>query len=191
MARPLREGSRAEPPAALPGHPACRGGPLALPAPLCRGPLAAAPRLSCACPGAPPAAAAAAFALYRCAPGRRDTPAARAPAGAGAGAGAAGARGEFQATEDDGLEGEDLPAEPTREAAVPNGHVPGEPPSLEQELGARLRSLGDAFQRAHEQQHQEHRRRGAFWGHVYHFVSQLLGALYNLQGDALPAQEPN
>lgn len=68
MARPLPDGrSRAEPTAALPGSPAglALGGPLALPPPVCRTPLALPPGLNCAlCPPAgslPPRAL-----LYRC-----------------------------------------------------------------------------------------------------------------------------
>ncbi|XP_071886137.1 bcl-2-binding component 3 [Anas platyrhynchos] len=61
----------------------------------------------------------------------------------------------------------------------------GPTPGLEQELGARLRRLGDAFQRAYELQPPQ-RREGSFWGHVYRLVSQLLGAVYNLQAAALP-----
>ncbi|OPJ82600.1 hypothetical protein AV530_019876 [Patagioenas fasciata monilis] len=63
---------------------------------------------------------------------------------------------------------------------VPNGHLPPAPPGPERELGARLRRLGDAFQSSYEQQQRE-RRGGVFWGHLYRLVSQLLGAVYNLQ----------
>ncbi|XP_049652573.1 splicing factor, proline- and glutamine-rich-like isoform X1 [Accipiter gentilis] len=193
MARPLREGSLGEPPAPLPAHPACRGGGgsvgpactsclqgregggrwscVGIPPPLTPPPRRH-PRLSCACPGAPPPN----FVLYRC--GTRGTPGA--------------AHGEFHPTEDGDHEGPPQSGG-SRGGAVPNGHLPGAAPGPEQELGARLRRLGDAFQRTYEQQQREQRGGigGVFWGHLYRLVSQLLGAVYNLQAAALPAREAN
>ncbi|XP_049652574.1 splicing factor, proline- and glutamine-rich-like isoform X2 [Accipiter gentilis] len=192
MARPLREGSLGEPPAPLPAHPACRGGGgsvgpactsclqgregggrwscVGIPPPLTPPPRRH-PRLSCACPGAPPPN----FVLYRC--GTRGTPGA--------------AHGEFHPTEDGDHEGPPQSGG-SRGGAVPNGHLPGAAPGPEQELGARLRRLGDAFQRTYEQQREQRGGiGGVFWGHLYRLVSQLLGAVYNLQAAALPAREAN
>ncbi|XP_052635328.1 splicing factor, proline- and glutamine-rich-like isoform X3 [Harpia harpyja] len=192
MARPLREGSLGEPPAPLPAHPACRGGGgsvgpactsclqggegggrwscVGIP-PLSRPPPRRHPRLSCACPGAPPPN----FVLYRC--GTRGTPGA--------------AHGEFHPTEDGDHEGPPQSGG-SRGGAVPNGHLPRGAPGPEQELGARLRHLGDAFQQTYEQQREQRGGvGGVFWGHLYRLVSQLLGAVYNLQAAALPAREAN
>eukprot|EP00076_Gallus_gallus_P012005 XP_015128536.2 transcriptional regulatory protein LGE1-like [Gallus gallus] len=72
-------------------------------------------------------------------------------------------------------------------AAVPPPAA-GPPPRLEQELGARLRRLGDAFQQAHELQ-PPRPHGGTFWGHVFQVVSQLLGVLYNLHAAALPPRQ--
>ncbi|KAM6307774.1 uncharacterized protein O3Q21_012505 [Podargus strigoides] len=66
-----------------------------------------------------------------------------------------------------------------RGGAVLNGHLHGETPGPERELGARLRRLGDAFQQTYEQQRAE--RGGVFWGPLYRFLSQWLGAGYRLQ----------
>ncbi|XP_068273599.1 bcl-2-binding component 3 [Nyctibius grandis] len=192
MARALREGTLREPPAPLPacGGGRWRGGALALPVP----PLPCVavspplrrprrpPRMSCACLGAPPphtppphpAAAPPNFILYRC--GTRGPPAA--------------AHGEFHPTEDAAHEGPPQTGG-SQEGAVPNGHLPGEAPGPEQELGARLRRLGDAFQQTYEQQQREQRGVGVFWGHLYRLVSQWLGAGYDLQAAALPPREAN
>nr|XP_028595454.1 WAS/WASL-interacting protein family member 1-like [Podarcis muralis] len=63
-------------------------------------------------------------------------------------------------------------------------------PGLERAIGARLRVLGDQFQR--EYAHREQRRpQGALWGHVSHFVFQLLGILYNLPAEGLAGLRPN
>ncbi|XP_042653219.1 formin-like protein 18 isoform X2 [Tyto alba] len=129
------------------------------------------PRLSCACPGAAPPTPH--FSLYRC--GTRGPPAAT-------------PHGEFHPTEDGDHEGPPQSGG-SRGGPVPNGHLPGGAPGPEQELGARLRRLGDAFQQTYEQQ-----QRGGVavvWGHLYRLVSQLLGAVYNLQAAALPAREGN
>ncbi|KAH0631459.1 hypothetical protein JD844_005791 [Phrynosoma platyrhinos] len=68
--------------------------------------------------------------------------------------------------------------EPEHGAAEPNGHLPRHLPTLEQEIGARLRQMGDRFQQDYEQR--ERRPPGALWGHFYHLVFHLLGVLYNL-----------
>ncbi|XP_029861890.1 uncharacterized protein LOC115337671 isoform X2 [Aquila chrysaetos chrysaetos] len=129
------------------------------------------PRLSCACPGAPPPN----FVLYRC--GTRGTPGA--------------AHGEFHPTEDGDHEGPPQSGG-SRGEAVPNSHLPRGAPGPEQELGTRLRRLGDAFQQTYEQQREQRGGvGGVFWGHLYRLVSQLLGAVYNLQAAALPAREAN
>ncbi|XP_069738379.1 bcl-2-binding component 3 [Phaenicophaeus curvirostris] len=112
------------------------------------------PRLSCPC-GPPPAGPPPSCRLYRC--------------------GAPPAHGDFHppgAGEHPQSEGGSLGAGGGAAVPVPNGL--GAPPGAERELGARLRRLGDAFQRSHEQQQQQ---RGLFWGPLYRLVSQLLGAV--------------
>ncbi|XP_074423431.1 bcl-2-binding component 3 isoform X2 [Larus michahellis] len=166
------EGSLAEPPAPPPAPPACRrgGGPLGLRVPLA--PPRRHPRLSCACPGGgcpglpPPPHPARAIGLCRC--GTPGPPPAT--------------HGEFHPMENGPPhEGPPQSGGGSRGGAVPNGHLPGDPPGPERELGARLRRLGDAFQQTYEQQ-QRGGVGGVFWGHLYRLVSQLLGAVYNLQG---------
>ncbi|KAM6038279.1 uncharacterized protein VSU04_015846 isoform 2-T2 [Chlamydotis macqueenii] len=187
MARPLREGSLGEPthPAcvggaaalALPAHPACVGGrgPSVLRVPVVPPPRRH-PRLSCACPGVPPPPPPLPppqFVFYRC--GTLGNPAT--------------ARDEFHPTEDGNHEGPPHSGGSPGggEGTVPNGHLPGEATGPEQELGARLRRLGDAFQQTYEQQQRERQRGGVggvFWGHLYRLVSQLLGGVYNLRAAA-------
>ncbi|XP_028595454.2 uncharacterized protein LOC114601948 isoform X2 [Podarcis muralis] len=151
MARPLQDGSRAEPTAAVSGSPACPvGGALALPPPLCRAPLASPPRLNGLC---------------RCAIGHETL------------------RMRSGATRGDAPAAAPRPEEPPAQLRTPA-------PGLERAIGARLRVLGDQFQR--EYAHREQRRpQGALWGHVSHFVFQLLGILYNLPAEGLAGLRPN
>ncbi|XP_033014719.1 vasodilator-stimulated phosphoprotein-like [Lacerta agilis] len=72
------------------------------------------------------------------------------------------------------------PAEPPSSGALLRTPAPG----VERAIGARLRVLGDQFQR--EYAHREQRRpQGALWGHVSHLVFQLLGILYNLPAEGM------
>ncbi|XP_060639688.2 uncharacterized protein [Anolis sagrei] len=112
---------------------------------------------------------------------RPGTPAARlstAPRRTPLGSGSSGTLLPVTTTPQGLQEEEGVAAEPEQRAAEPNGHVPRHLPTLEREIGARLREMGDRFQLEYEQR--EHRPRGAAWGHFYHFVFHLLGVLYNL-----------
>ncbi|XP_060131427.1 bcl-2-binding component 3 [Zootoca vivipara] len=157
MARPLQDGSRAEPTAAVSGSPTFPvGGTVALPPPLCRAPLASPPRLNGLC---------------RCGIGHETL---RIRSGA--------TRGDAPppAAPRDG------PGEPPSSGALLRTPAPG----VERAIGARLRVLGDQFQREYE--HREQRRpQGALWGHVSHFVFQLLGILYNLPAEGMAGLRPN
>ncbi|XP_037740563.1 uncharacterized protein LOC114021291 [Chelonia mydas] len=195
MARPLQEGSRSEPTAALPGDPAfLLGGPVAVPPAVCPGSLALPPRLNCGlCPDGPTPCS-----LYRCVRGPEP------PRSRSAGRGArrwdapeAGrtrgsrAHGELQPIQDEGPNREQPPIEPAPEGAVSNGRLPREPLDPEHALGAQLRRMGDAFHQAHERQWRERQRQGALWARFYHFISQLLGALYNMPVDVMAELQPN
>ncbi|KAH1181033.1 hypothetical protein KIL84_001967 [Mauremys mutica] len=182
MARAPQEGSRAQPTAALPGDPAfLRGGAVALPPAVCPGSLALPPRLNCSlCPDGP----APCSSLYRCVrgpepPRRWDAPE------------AGRTHGELQPRQDEGPNRERAPTEPAPEGAVSNGRLPGEPLDPEHALGAQLRRMGDAFHQAHERQWRERQRQGALWARFCHFVSQLLGAFYNMPVDVMPELQPN
>nr|XP_005311194.1 uncharacterized protein LOC101950846 [Chrysemys picta bellii] len=186
MARALQEGSRVQPTAALPGDPGILlGGPVAVPPPICPGSLALPPRLNCGlCPDGP-----APCSLYRCIrgpepPRRWDAPQAGRTRGSVA-------HGELQPVQDEGPNREWPPTEPAPEGAVSNGRLPGEPLDPEHALGAQLRRMGDAFHQAHERQWRERQRQGALWARFYHFISQLLGALYNMPVDVMPELQPN
>ncbi|XP_053253596.1 formin-2-like [Podarcis raffonei] len=184
MARPLQDGSRAEPTAAVSGSPACPvGGALALPPPLCRAPLASPPRLNGLC---------------RCGIGHETL---RMRSGATR---VAKETGNGPLPPLLGLLLPSPPGRPHRRCLPPAGDPPAaaprpeEPPvqprspapGLERAIGARLRVLGDQFQR--EYAHREQRRpQGALWGHVSHFVFQLLGILYNLPAEGLAGLRPN
>ncbi|XP_067412672.1 bcl-2-binding component 3 [Emydura macquarii macquarii] len=197
MARPLQEGSCAEPTAAVPGDPAfLLGGAVAVPPSICQGSLALPPRLNCGlCPDGP-----APCSLYRCIRGP-EPPRSRGGSSSSSirrwdAPETGGTRGDvvhgrLPHTQDQGPDGEQPPTEPTPEDAVPNGYLPREPLDPERELGARLRRMGDAFHQAHERQLRERQRQGALWARFYHFISQLLGAFYNMPVDVLPEPQPN
>ncbi|XP_053123330.1 translation initiation factor IF-2-like isoform X2 [Hemicordylus capensis] len=161
MARPLQDGSRAEPTAAVSGSPAFpMGGTVAVPPSVCQPPFALPPGLNCTC---------------RWESGQDPS--------------------RSRASEGQADQGEGLAAstEPEQRAAEPNGHLPRNRPSLEQEIGARLRHMGDQFHREHERRPPQQPPRaygGALWGHLGHLVFQLLGALYNLPAEGMAGLGP-
>uniref|UniRef100_A0ACB8FF99 Uncharacterized protein n=1 Tax=Sphaerodactylus townsendi TaxID=933632 RepID=A0ACB8FF99_9SAUR len=167
MARPLQDGSRTEPTAAVPGSPGFPlGGTVAVPPPVCRSPLGRPPRLNCSlCPGAPHP-----HALHLCMRGQQP-PRSR--------------TGEAHGSLVDlgSSPRQELPTEqPPQLATQPNGYLPRSTvPSLEQALGARLRHMGDQFHREHQRGRQQRRQqRHPAWEPLYHFIFQLLGIFYNL-----------
>ncbi|XP_077174667.1 bcl-2-binding component 3 [Paroedura picta] len=166
--------------AAVPGRPGgAVGGTLALPPPGCRTPLALPPGLNCAlCPAGPTPPP---RALYRCMRGP-EPPRSRSSR----------AHGSLVA-----LESSPRLEPPTEQAlqrtAQPNGHLPHSTlPSLEQALGARLRHMGDQFQREHQRRRQQpQQQQRPVWDHFCHFLFQLLGVFYNLPVEGGRGLGPN
>ncbi|XP_042294832.1 bcl-2-binding component 3 [Sceloporus undulatus] len=164
MARPLQDGSRRTEPtaaAAVSGSPAFPlGGTVALPPTFCRSPRPWTPRLNGGRGPCGPSPAPGHGSLH---PGTLPGATQQSPRG--------------EEVEEEGAAAA-AAVEPEHGAAEANGHLPRHLPTLEQQIGARLRQMGDRFQQEYEQR--ERRPHGALWGHFYHLVFHMLGVLYNL-----------